>query len=280
MSLMPPRPRSQSRAGIQSVVRAARILGLFTVAAPRLTLAEITTLAGMSKATAHRYAAALRTVNLLRYDAASGYSLGPQVLRLGAAARAGLPVVSIAGLFMRRLVQQVNETAVLSVWDGEAPVVVRTEDNVDRVVRVSIATGSRLAASSAQSRVFSAFLPEAEVPGLRSRLRGSPELRRSLEEVRQAGVAVNLNNEFGIATIAAPVFGSGSILASLALVGTAATITSDPRSPIARRLRDVAADISSELGGVDVDDPNGRSVPARPAGRAPAAKRKRRATGS
>ncbi|MBM4420767.1 MAG: IclR family transcriptional regulator [Chloroflexi bacterium] len=268
--------REQGRVGIQSVVRAARILGLFTVANPRLTLAEVTQMASMSKATAHRYAAALRAVNLLRYDPSTGYSLGPQVLRLGAAARAGLPIVNIAGLFMRHLVEQVNETAVLSVWDGEAPVVVRTEDNVDRAVRVSIATGVRLSTASAQWRVFAAYLPESQVPGIRGKLRTS-DLKRRLQDVRDCGVAVHPNADFGVVTIAAPVFGSGRILASLALIGTAATIASDPRSPMARRLRDVAADISSELGafGLSGDDDQREHGKARAR---PRARRKEAAT--
>ena len=72
---------------IQSVERAARMLGLFTAEEPRLTLAELTQRMGMSKATVHRYATALRNAGLLR-AAAGAYTLGPRVVELATAALA------------------------------------------------------------------------------------------------------------------------------------------------------------------------------------------------
>ena len=45
---------------------------------------------------------------------------------------------------MERLVARVNETVVLSIWDGESPVVVRVEDNTDRLVRIIVRTGARM----------------------------------------------------------------------------------------------------------------------------------------
>ena len=141
---------------IQAVERAATILGAFTVGRPRLSLSELTARLGTSKPTAHRYTKALRTVNLLRYDKREAlYSLGPQVLTLSAAARAGLPIISIAGPFMEELVREANETVVLSVWDGDTAVVVRVDDNTDRTIRISVRPGARLSlTSSAQGRVF------------------------------------------------------------------------------------------------------------------------------
>src|SRR5687768_3554714 len=130
---------------IQTVQRAAMILSAFTVSRPRLSLNELTASLGTSKATAHRYTNALRESNLLRYDEREAlYSLGPQILTLSAAARAGMPVIGVAGPHMQRLVREVDETVVLSVWDGDTAVVVRVDDNTDRVIRVSVRTGSRL----------------------------------------------------------------------------------------------------------------------------------------
>ncbi|MFI5426318.1 helix-turn-helix domain-containing protein [Aeromicrobium sp. UC242_57] len=63
---------------IQTVQRAAVILNAFTIRRPQLSLSEITEALGSTKATAHRYAKALREVGLLRYDSASAtYTLGP-----------------------------------------------------------------------------------------------------------------------------------------------------------------------------------------------------------
>jgi DNA-binding IclR family transcriptional regulator len=234
---------------IQSVERAASILGYFTPSRPRLTLTDITARLGVSKATAHRYTMALRKVNLLRYDrAAAAYTLGPQILTLAAAARSGLPMIHLAGPYMEELVREVNETVVLSVWDGEAPVVVRVEDGTERVVRISVRVGSRLELESAQGKVFSAFLPAGDVPGLPAELRQVPGLEKELEAVRKEGLAVGDPGRHGVRTLAVPVLNEGSVLAVLALIGTTATLSDDISSPAAKSLRRVASTLSAQFG--------------------------------
>ena len=241
-----------AEAAIQSVARAAHILGFFTVGHPRHSLSEITARLGVSRATAHRYTVALRQANLLRYDPATNeYTLGPQVLTLAGAAGAGLPVVAIAGPHMESLVRRVNETIVLSVWDGEAPVVVRADDNPDRLVRISIHTGSRLTLfGSSQGRVFCAFLPEGEVPGLRRELRRNKALATELQRVRRQRIAITSDVEPGIRVIAAPVFQGDRLMATVAIVGTSASIPEARTSRMARELLVTAAALSREFGTV------------------------------
>lgn len=245
-----PAAEDEASSTIQSVERAAKLLGFFTVGRPRLTLSEITARLGVSKATAHRYAMVLRRVNLLRYDApTASYTLGPQVLTLAAAARAGLPIITVAGPLMEELVGEVNETAVLSVWDGEAPVVVRVDDGTERLVRVSVRAGARLSPrDSAQGRVFSAFLPQASVPDLEEDLVSLPQLAKDLESVRASGLAINSPEIHGVRTIAAPVFSDGNIVAVMALIGTTATVPDDISSYPAKALKKVAARLSEQFG--------------------------------
>jgi len=241
-----------SESAIQSVARAAQILGFFTVGRPRRSLSEITARLGVSKATAHRYTVALRQANLLRFDpATSEYTLGPQVLTLAGAAGAGLPIVAIAGPHMEALVRKVNETVVLSVWDGEAPVVVRVDDNPERLVRISIHTGSRLTLfRSSQGKVFCAFLPEDEVPGLRRALKKDAALRTALQHVRKDRIAVASDVEPGIRAVAAPVFAGERIMATMAIVGTVASVPESRTSAMARALTSAAGQLSREFGTV------------------------------
>ncbi|GLW98342.1 IclR family transcriptional regulator [Microtetraspora sp. NBRC 16547] len=235
---------------IQTVQRAALILSAFTVSRPQLSLNEITTSLGTSKATAHRYTKALRESNLLRYDDREAlYSLGPQILTLSAAARAGMPVIGIAGPYMQRLVREIDETVVLSVWDGDTAVVVRVDDNTDRIIRVSVRTGSRLSRTeSAQGRVFCAFLPEEEVPGLAQEVQASAELRRELEKIRRNNISANTPSVNGVRSIAAPLFRGDTLVAAMAIVGTTASVPEGTRSPLAEALKRTAAEVSAELG--------------------------------
>jgi IclR family pca regulon transcriptional regulator len=216
----------------QSVERASQLLGLFSVDEPELTLGEITARLGTSKATAHRYATALRQAGLLRLSGGA-YTLGPRIVELAATALAGLRIIKVASPYLERLVSQLNETAVLSIWDGEAPVVVRVDDNTDRLVRINVRTGSRLPLDSAQGKVFHAYLADEG---------------DQLGDVREAGVAFTERVVEGIAALAAPVFQGEEIVATMALVGTTAAIAPDPASAMAHALCDAAAGLSAELG--------------------------------
>jgi len=232
----PTRPTEAPLPAIQSVERAARMLGLFTVDQPQMTLGELTTRMAMSKATVHRYATALRNAGLLRLSRGY-YTLGPRVVELASAALAGLAVVTVAGPYLERLVAETGETGVLSVWDGEAPVVVRVDANTSRLVRIVVATGSRLPLDSAQGKVFRAFMDE----------RANGELERiRASRVAHFGAVVE-----GIGALASPVFQGAEIVATLALVGTTASIDPDPEGPLALALRDAADALSTELGFVE-----------------------------
>ena len=229
----------------QSVERAVRLLGFFTPERPDLSLGELTAFLGASRSTTHRYVLALRRAGLLRHDPAAGvYTLGPKVVELAASALAGLRIIKVAGPHLERLVAHVNETAVLSIWDGDAPVVVRVEDNTDRIVRIVVRTGTRLPADSAQGKVHCAFNPEAGGSGM-----GPGELA----EIRARRVAVNSRVVEGIRAIAAPVFQDRQLAATMALVGTAAAIPDDPASPLAAALLEAADVLSAELGFLPAD---------------------------
>jgi DNA-binding IclR family transcriptional regulator len=242
--------RDSAAPTIQTVQRAALILGSFTVGKPQMSLNEITARLGASKATAHRYTKALRAANLLRYDERTAlYSLGPQVLTLAATARAGLPIVAAAEPYMEELVRRINETIVLSVWDGETATVVRSVDNTDHIIRISVRTGSRLdLTTSAQGRVFCAYLPEEDVPNLRRLVRRDPDLQHELDEIRAHGLSVNSPAVNGVRTIAAPIFEGERISGAMAVVGTTVSIPDDVGSPMAKALWETANALSQRLG--------------------------------
>ena len=222
---------------IQSVERAARMLGLFTVDEPELTLRDLTSRMGLSKATAHRYATALRNAGLLRLHEGL-YTLGPRVVEMASAALAGLTVVQVAGPYLDRLVADTGETAMLSVWDGDAPVVVRVHDNSSKLFRIVVATGSRLPPHSAQGQVFRAFLDRADTSD-------------ELERIRETRLAVQPSVVDGIAAIAAPVFQGAEVIATVALVGTTVSIAAEPSGSMAKAVGSAAATLSTELGFVE-----------------------------
>jgi DNA-binding IclR family transcriptional regulator len=223
----------------QSVERAVRLLGLFSNDEPELTLAQLTSRLGTSRATTHRYTLALRQVGLLRYDPGAGvYSLGPRIVELASTALAGLRIIKVAGPTMERLVAEVNETVVLSIWDGESPVVVRVEDNTDRLVRIIVRTGARLPReTSAQGKIFLAFGTD-----------GSELSEGDRETILRHRVAVNSQVVDGIRAIATPIFQGEELTAAMAVVGTIASVPDEPDSTVAQQLRTAAEALSAERG--------------------------------
>jgi DNA-binding IclR family transcriptional regulator len=223
----------------QSVERAVRMLGFFSAEEPELTLPQLTERLDISRATTHRYAMALRRVGLLRYDAAGGiYSLGPRIVELAATALSGLRIIRIAGPHMERLAAELNETVVLSIWDGESPIVVRVADNTDRIVHIIVRTGSRLErANSAQGKVFLAFESD-----------GSELDPRELARIRKTRVAVNTQTRDGIRAVATPIVQDREVIATMAVVGTIANLPERESSKLAVRLRETADQLSAELG--------------------------------
>jgi DNA-binding IclR family transcriptional regulator len=150
---------------------------------------------------------------------------------------------------MEQLGHRVDETVVLSVWDGESPIVVRSVDNTDRVIRISVRVGARLdTMQSAQGRVFCAWLPPENVPGLPRLLKRDAELRAELEGVRRAGVSVNVPAVNGVRTLAAPVFQGEALVGSMAIVGTTTSVAPEVDSPLASALTQAASALSAQLG--------------------------------
>ncbi len=243
------RDTGEGSPSIQTVQRAALILDSFTVSKPHLSLNEITARLGASKATAHRYTGPARgePAALRRpHGAVLARPAGAHARRRGAAA---LPIVSAAEPYMDRLVQSAGQTVVLSIWDGESPTVVRSADNTDHLIRISVRVGSRLdLATSAQGRVFCAYLPPEQVPALAKLLRRSPGLREDVDWIREHGLSVNSPSENGLHTIAAPVFEGDSIIATMAIVGTSVDVPRRADSPMAEALLEITRELSQRLG--------------------------------
>lgn len=235
---------SDSKASIQSIERAAEILSMFSVSAPRLTLSIITSRLQLSRATGHRYVSALRKVGLLRYDEPTGmYTLGTRSLEMASIAISGLPVISVAEPILARLVAETSETAVLSIWDGESPVVVRSNDSSTRYITVRVREGYRLGPTSGQSKIFMAAgltlrTPDGETHTL------DPLLGR---EILSQPALIRTNSEMGIRTIAAPVYFGDQITAVMGIVGTTATVPDDPDSELVQSLAAAARDVSEGL---------------------------------
>ena len=102
--------------GAQAALRAVRLLKLFTIEQPEMSLAQISQAAGLNKTTTHRLLRALQSESLVdRNQASGGYTLGAGLMALGVQALASSDLRRRVRPMLRALARETGETATLEV---------------------------------------------------------------------------------------------------------------------------------------------------------------------
>ena len=258
---MTPKPRkSQTRtqtnvigrgSNIQVIDRLARVLELFAVNGRKMKVREVSAALHLRRSTAHRYLASLSRAGLLRTEGDGLYTLGALLIQLGAAAVGGVQMVQQAENYLTQLAEEAQETAVLSLWSGDCPVVVRVREPQGKLVQLHIRLGAMLPLDSAQGHLFLALHPDRQ--RMQQLLNHFPEgqrreMERGMAEARKHGVFVNSRVAEGIRAVAAPVFDHEVIAGTIAFVGTLSSVPADPNSGLAEALKQAAQRLSHDLG--------------------------------
>ncbi|MBA2416129.1 MAG: IclR family transcriptional regulator [Geodermatophilaceae bacterium] len=190
-----------------------KAVSVLTAAAARpVSLADLVAGTALPRATAHRIAVALEVHGLLTRDGAGRWLPGPA---LGALAGSD-PLLAAAPAMLQRLSDQTGESAQLYRQEGIWRVCVAAVDRASGL-RDTVPVGARLpmtAGSAAQ--VLAAWSEDAGVP---------PEAvysARTLSAVRRRGWATSVGQrEPGVASVSAPVFVAGSVVAAISVSGPA-----------------------------------------------------------
>lgn len=236
---------------IQAVSRAADVLRLFGPETQELTAAEAAERLGMNRTTAYRYCTSLVAAGLLERGHRNGSFLpGALLLQLGVFALGRRRVMDLAPAHMRQLCASAEHTVALSLWGGTGAVVARVEEDPGVVV-VTVRVGTQLPLAAAQSKLFLAWHPDQlTVSRLLATLPAAArsDLDAQVAKARQDGYTVNTDVHPGMLAIAAPVFDEYGICATLALLGTAASMSAASDSPQVQQLEKTARALSAELG--------------------------------
>lgn len=235
------------RASIQSIERAARVLGLINQDTRRLTAALVAERLGLNRTTAHRYLQSLQNSGFL--DA--NFGLGPLFEQLSAFISGRQQILSLAPGIMRTLADQTGLTVVLSFLGRAGAVVTLVEEASEGTIILTVRIGTVLELRAAQSRILLAFQAD---PSVITRLHaGLPDgeshaERAILARVRRDQLAWADLGRAGLTSVASPVFGRNDIQAALGMLGTSATLTpNDPTTDRIRMLREAADRLSRLL---------------------------------
>jgi DNA-binding IclR family transcriptional regulator len=220
--------------------------------------------AGMPPSKAHRYLVSFIRMGLVERDPVSGYyRLGPTAVQIGVSALAGIDAVGLSVEAMIKLHDELNHTIALSVWGKRSPVIVRVEEDDDRLMAVGFRIGKSLPLlTSAAGQLFAAFLPRSTTePVIREELRANQakkgRLIRSmahaqslLKEVRARGMSrISGDLTPGICVVAAPVFDHRGYPATvISAIGPIGGMDVNWHGEIARAMKTRTSDLSKKLG--------------------------------
>jgi IclR family transcriptional regulator, acetate operon repressor len=179
------------------------------------------------------------------------YRLGPRALELAARSVGRRDLVEAARRALEALMRRTGESAFLSTLAADAAAVVFIDViESEQLIRYTVNVGQRSALhATANGKAILALLPEAQREAI---LRALPlkaytdrtlttltALRAALDEIREAGVAVSVDEIVpGASGIAAPVYDRDGRVAGACAVG-------GPTDRLEPRIRQLAADVTA-----------------------------------
>lgn len=246
---------------IQSVARAAVILGVLGSGTPRLGVTEIAARVGLAKPTVHGLLRTLVEHDLVTQDPASGkYSLGAGVLQLGNAYLDGSDLRARSLHWAQDLAFRANEAVWVATLSGTRVIVLHHVFRPDNTVQILEVGAAIPWHACALGHAIVAYLPAEDAARVltaeRSALTGRTKtsraaLAQTLARVRRRGYAVeDQEATVGDAGIAAPVLTSlGTVAGAIALTGPADRLLDpDAKDDLARAVTETALAVSRDLG--------------------------------
>jgi DNA-binding IclR family transcriptional regulator len=164
----------------------------------------------------------------------------------------GKRILAIAPSLMQKLADQTACTVTLGLWDGSSALVPHVMYPSQYDISVRVATGYRVAPTGAQTIMFLAFLTDPRQ--MQAALENVPaedraHVERQISRARSEHFVEDIVRD--VIAVAAPVFDSRGICATIALISTTSRLESGPATEEARLLFDTVRQLSSELGHAD-----------------------------
>lgn len=234
--------------GIQSLEIGARVLHAVQLAQRPLALKDVAQASGLSASQAHRYLTSwLRTGFVAQEPSSGNYLLGDQSLSLGLAALKQHDTLERAAAQLAHLVDELGETAVMSVWCAEGPICVRwlrgqsllgTDAGLGTIFPIAgSAAGLAFAAHLSPKLVLPLLIKQTGDDGNTKQQSTDAKIKfRKHTQFLDANRAAVLENGYaqarghfvsGLSAMAAPVFDvQGQMVASIGVIVREATFAS------------------------------------------------------
>lgn len=243
--------------GAQAALRAIRLLKLFSVERPEMTLAELSKAAELNKTTTHRLLRALQSELLIeRNPATSHYSLGAGLMALGVQALASSDLRRRVRPMLRTLARDSGETATLEVPVEDSMLildevtgrhVVGAAGNVGTIWPLH-ATSSGKAYMAFEEYGIDKLGPELYALTART-LTDKEALQPQLSDIRRRGYAVTVDElEEGFTAISTVIRGAlGEVQGTLSICGPSNRFSPSRRAELGASLCNAAARLNPDF---------------------------------
>ena len=235
------------------------VIETFTAERPRQSITDVANRSGLDRATARRCLLTLSHLGYADYDG-KFFTLTPQVLRLGTACLATMPLPQLVQPLLDRLSERLGESTSVSILDGHDIVYVARAAQ-KKVMSIALMPGSRLPAyCTSMGRVLLAALPPERAAGIVStdtlpartpRTLTDPDaIIAELARVRMQGFAlIDQEVELGLRSIAVPLVTTrGAVIAAVNVGVPATQVAVDDLVPLyLDGLRGVQAELKAVL---------------------------------
>lgn len=245
---------------INSVRKAARILNLFQVTEPSLSLGEISRRLEMPKSTVHNLLNTMVLDGLIEKLDNDHYALGTGIIALTQSVRVNVELRDRAAPILRNLADSCRESVYLTVRDGDRVLYIYAIESSQRL-QARTAVGDRVHMHcTATGKAVLAGLPEYEVnriladagmPGFTAHtITDRATLDEDLKQTRLRGYSTdNQEHESGTYCVGAPLFDArGQVIGSCSISGRDPDILGARSGALASSILRASSEISRHMG--------------------------------
>ncbi len=254
--------------GVGVLDRCVALLDLLA-GGPR-SLRKLSDDSGLPRPTAHRLLVALEAHRLVARDASGAFRLGPRLTELAAVAGPELDLASVAGPALDRLHRATSESVQLYVRSGDHRLCIAARDAgtglrdsvpVGALLPLEVGSGGKVLLAwrghgTAGAQTAGRWAPGDGLAGGGPAGGGAADdgaeplvPDAELAAVRSRGWAASVaEREAGVASVSAPVFSGGVLLAALCVSGPVSRLGQAPGRKLSSQVVEAAAELSRQLG--------------------------------
>lgn len=251
--------KESKQMSVKSAERVLRVFELLSQNQHGLTIKEISESLSFPQSSTSGLIRTLLNEGYLSLDSFNKYKLGPKLIQIGSAAMDSLDISSQGMPYLKKLMEDVQETVFMAVLSENELVYVAKIDN-NRSIRTTAQPGSQKPLyCTGLGKTFLAFLPQQQRTTILDSLELRPitehtitdkkRLEQQLTLFNELGYSIDdEENEDGLFCLAAPIYGSNhTIQAAVSVAGPKDRMIKQ-KDFIVEKLITTAKDVAASIG--------------------------------